>query len=255
MEGSQQVTTDTTTEVIPSSVAIAAPNADELRRGAASALDLVQSFEITDAATFEIAADELKAIKVKIDALTEKRMGITRPLDAAKAAVMALFKPPVEVLQQAEAVLKQKMLGWQRAEEEKRREAQLAAERAAEAERKRLADEAAALAAQGRTGEAAVKEQVAQMVVAAPIAAPAPPAVKGISTSTTVDFEVESIGKLIAFIVTGNGDAPLARPELLPLIGEGDSVKLRAYVKGLGLQTNLPGVKVFQKQTMAARSR
>ena len=235
---------DTTTEVIPSSVAIAAPSSADLQRGAASALDLVQSFEITDAATYEIAADELKGIKAKIDALNEKRMGITRPLDAAKAAVMALFKPPVEVLQQAEGLLKRKMIAWQQAEQDKLREAQLAAERAAQAERDRLAAEARALAEQGRTGEAAVKEQVAQMVVAAPIAAPAPPAVKGISTSTTVDFEVVDLHALVK--------AAAEKPELVALLAV-DSVKLRAYVKGLGMQTNLPGVRVFNKQTLSSR--
>jgi NADH dehydrogenase/NADH:ubiquinone oxidoreductase subunit G len=238
------VTTEATIESVPSSVAIAAPNPEELRRGAASALDLVQSFEITDAATFEIAADELKAIKTKIDALSEKRLAITRPLDAAKAAVMSLFKPPVEVLQEAERMLKSKMLAWQQAEAAKAREAQLAAERAAQAERERLEAEAKALAAEGRTGEAAVKEQVAQMVVASPIAAPAPPAVKGISTSTTIDFEVTDLHALVK--------AAAEKPELVALLAV-DSVKLRAYVKGLGLQTNLPGVRVFQKQTLAAR--
>lgn len=232
------------TATIPASVAIAAPSSADLQRGAASALDLVQSFEVVDAATFEIAADELKAIKGKIDALNEKRLGITKPLDAAKAAVMALFKPPIEVLQQAESIIKSKMLAWQQDEQRKAREAQLAAERAAEAERKRLADEASALADLGRTGEAAVKEQVAQMVVAPHAAVPAPPAVKGISTSTTVEFEVVDLLALVQHVAQ--------RPELLALLAV-DSVKLRAQVRATGMATNLPGVRVFEKQTLAAR--
>lgn len=233
-----------TTATIPASVAIAAPSSADLQRGAASALDLVQSFDVVDAATYAIAADELKAIKTKIDALNEKRMGITKPLDAAKAAVMSLFKPPIALLEQAEALLKQKMLAWKQEEDRKAREAQLAAERAAEAERKRLADEAAALAAQGRTGEAAVKEQVAAMVVAPPAAVPAPPAVKGISTSTTVDFEVVDLLALVKHVAE--------RPELLALLTV-DSTKLRAQVRATGMATNLPGVRVFNKQTLAAR--
>ncbi len=240
-------------DVIPANVSIAAPNPEALRRGASSALDLVQSFEITDAATFSIAAEELQSIKARKDKLTEQRLGITRPLDGVKNAIMTLFRGPIEMLDQAEQILKGKMLAWQRDEQRKADEARIAAERAAQAERDRLKAEADALAAQGRTGEAAVKEQVAQMVVAAPIAAPAPPVAKGISTRETIDYEVESIAKLVAFIVTGNGDATLARPDLLPLIGEGDSVKLRAYVRGLGLQCNLPGVRVFPKHTLAAR--
>lgn len=233
-----------TTATIPASVAIAAPSSADLQRGAASALDLVQSFEVVDAATFEIAADELKAIKRKIDALNEKRLGITKPLDAAKAAVMALFKPPIALLKQAEGILKQKMLGWQREEQRKAEEDRLARERAAQAERERLEAEAKALAAEGRTGEAAVKDQVAQMVVAPPAAEPAPPAVKGISTSTTVDFEVVDLLALVQHVAQ--------RPELLALLAV-DSVRLRAQVRATGMATNLPGVRVFEKQTLAAR--
>ena len=236
--------TDTTTATIPASVAIAAPSSADLQRGAASALDLVQSFEVVDAATFEIAAEELKGIKTKSDTLNEKRLTITRPLDAAKAAVMALFKPPIEVLEKAEGILKTKMLTWQRDEQRKAEEERLARERAAQAERDRLEAEAKALAAAGRTGEAAVKEQVAQMVVAAPAAVPAPPAVKGISTSNTVDFEVVDLLALVKHVAE--------RPGLLALL-KADEVKLRAQVRATGMATNLPGVRVFNKQTLAAR--
>ena len=234
------------TELIPLTVQVQHPTAAHLSRGAAAALDLVQAFEVVDDATFEIAADELKGIKTRAAALDEQRKGITAPMDAAKKAVMDLFRTPLEVLTQAEGILKTKMLGYQREQQAKAEAARLEAERVRRAEQQRLQAEADALAAQGRTGEAAVKEQVAQMVVAAPIAAPAPPAVKGISTSTTVDFEVEDLRALIK--------AAAERPELAALLTV-DTVKLRAYVKGLGMQCNLPGVRVFQKQTLAARSR
>lgn len=232
------------TELIPLAVNVQHPTPAALSRGAAAALELVQSFEVSDAATFEIAADELKAIKARAASLDEQRKGITQPLDAAKKAIMDLFRGPLETLAQAEQILKSKMLTYQQAEQAKAREAQLAAERAAEAERQRLQAEATALAAAGRTGEAAVKEQVAQMVVAAPVAAPPPPAVKGISTATKVDFEVVDLLELVKHVA--------AHPELINLVAV-DSTKLRAYVRGLGLATNLPGVKVFAKQTLAAR--
>ena len=76
------------------------------------------------------------------------------------------------------------------------------------------------------------------------MAAPAPPAVKGISTSTNVDFEVNDLHALVKHVA--------AHPELINLI-TADSVKIRAYVRGLGMATNLPGVRVFEKQTMSAR--
>lgn len=236
------MTTDTAT--IPANIAIAAPTQQTLSRGATAALTLVNEFEVVDAATFEIAADELKGIKAKSAALEDHRKTITGPLDAAKKAVMDLFRGPLDMLGQAEGILKGKMLTYQQAENRKAEEARLQAERIAREQREKLEAEARALAEQGRTGEAAVKEQVAQMVVAAPVAAPAAPAVKGISTSTTIDFEVADLHALVKHIA--------AHPELINLI-TADTVKIRAYVRGLGMATNLPGVNVFQKQTLASR--
>jgi hypothetical protein len=196
--------------------------------------------------TFEIAADELKGIKAKAAALDEQRKAITGPLDAAKKAVMDLFRGPLDALGQAENILKGKMLGYQQEQQRKADAARLEAERIAREQRLKLEAEARALAEAGRTGEAAVKEQVAQMVVAAPVAAPAPPAIKGVSTSTTVDFEVDNLLALVRHIA--------AHPELINLV-TADSVKIRAYVKGLGLQCNLPGVRVFNKQSLSASRR
>ena len=44
-----------------------------------------------------------------------------------------------------------------------------------------------------------------------------------------------------------------AHPDLISLVMT-DSVKLRAYVRGLGMNTNLPGVRVFEKRSMSARA-
>jgi hypothetical protein len=231
-------------EMIPLEVKVTHPTAAALSRGAASALALVAEFEVTDDPTFEIAADELQAIKAKASALDEQRKSITAPMDAAKKAVMDLFRAPIEALQTAEGILKGKMLAYQQDQQRKANEARLEAERVARAERERLEREAAELAAQGRTGEAAIKEQVAQMVVAAPIMAPEAPAAKGISTRETVEFEVTDLHALIKHVAV--------RPELVGLLMP-DSTKLRAYVRGLGMQCNLDGVRVFVKQSLAAR--
>lgn len=230
-------------EMIPLNVSVLHPSAATLSRGAASALELVNDFAIVDDATFEIGADELKAIKSRASALDEQRKAITKPMDDAKKAVMDLFRAPIDALTKAEGILKGKMLGYRQEVERKANEARLEAERVAKAERERLEREAAELAAQGRTGEAAVKEQVAQMVVAAPIAVPQAPVVAGISTRETVDFEVTDLHALIKHVAE--------RPELVNLLAA-DKVKLGAYVRGLGMNANLPGVRVFPKQSIAA---
>lgn len=232
------------TIAVPATVAIASPNPEVLHRGAASALGLVQSFEVSDDSTYGLAAEELQGIKRKASSLEEQRKAITKPLDDAKAAVMNLFRGPLEVLKQAEDVLKGKMLGYQSEQRRKAEEARLAAERAAQAERDRLKAEADALAAEGRTGEAVVKQAVAEMVVAAPPAVPDAPKVAGISTRTTIEFEVTDVLALVQHVA--------AHPELIGLVAANET-KVRAYVRGLGTAANLPGVRVFAKESLASR--
>jgi hypothetical protein len=227
-------------------VTIARPDQAALARTADSALSLVEGFEVTDAATYEIGAEELRGIKAKAAQLDTQRKAITKPLDEAKAAVMDLFRGPIDLLTRAEGILKGKLLAYQQEEQRKAREAQLQAERAAQAERDRLAAEAAALAAQGRAGEAMVKEQVASMIVAQPPAVQEAPKVSGLATRTTVEFEVVDLVQLVQHIAQ--------HPELIGLIAA-DSVKLRAYVRGLGLSTNLPGVRVFEKASLSSARR
>lgn len=219
------------------------PDQVALTRTAECALALVESFEVNDATTYEIAAEELTSIKRKASTLDEQRKAITKPLDEAKANVMALFRGPLDLLGKAEGILKGKMLTYTQEQQRIAREAQLAAERAAQAERDRLAAEAAKLAAEGRAGEAMVKQQVAEMIVAAPPAVAEPAKVAGVSVRSTVDFEVVDLHALVRHIA--------AHPELVALLTV-DSVKLRAYVRGLGTACQLPGVHVFEKASLAA---
>lgn len=269
-------------DMIPLEVRVQHPSAAALSRGAQSALALVESFEIVDVPTFEIGAEELKAIKAKAAALEEQRKAITKPMDDAKKAVMDLFRSPSELLAQAEAILKRKMLGYQQeqeriaAEARRKAEAEAAAERAriaadarkaeeaaqAEraaaaqaaqalqsatdtAERERLAGEIAQRAAETARleGQAYAQREMATMVVAAPPAVAEPPKVAGVSTRTTIEFEVVDLHALVRAVAE--------RPELIALLAV-DSVKLRAYVRGLGMQTNLPGVRVFEKSSLSA---
>ena len=66
----------------------------------------------------------------------------------------------------------------------------------------------------------------------------------GTSIAKTVDYEVVSLIDLVKHVA--------ANPDLISLLSF-DSTKMRGYVKGLGLNTKLPGVRVFEKRTMAAR--
>lgn len=235
---------NTPAELIPLQITVEHPTAAALARPGAAALELVEAFEVNDDPTYALAGEELQAIQKRAAALDAQRKAITKPMDEAKAAVMNLFRAPVETLEQAAGILKRKMLAYSDEKARIANEQRLAAEKAAQVERERLQAEADALKAAGRAGEAAVKEQVAQMVVAAPAPAPAAaPKVAGVKTTTTVDFEVVDLLALVQHVA--------AHPELIGLIAA-DSTKVRAYVRGLGMATKLPGVRVFEKTGIAA---
>lgn len=219
------------------------PAAETLARHGASALELVEQFVVNDDATYQLAGEELQAIQHREKALNDQRLAITRPIDEAKAQVMGLFRGPVDTLGRAAQILKGKMLGYAREVEARAAAERQAAERAAQQERDRLAAEAAALAAQGRAGEAAVKEQVAAMIVAAPAAQAEAPKVAGVSTRKTVEFEVVDLHALVQHVA--------AHPELVGLLTI-DSVKVRAHVKSMGMACTTPGLRVFEKSALAA---
>lgn len=249
--------------------------------------------ELTNATDFvvdsndmlEVAGDDLRRVKSLQKAVEDQRTSITGPLNQAVKAVNDLFRGPAQYLLQAEQKLKGAMLTYQqeqqrladearrkaeaeaRAEREKQaaiqreqeakaREAAAAAERAErEAAAARAAGDAAAAekaqaearqqaeAAQTAAIEAQAAEQTAA-VLTMPAVVPEPARVAGISTSKTVDFEVVDLHALVRHIAE--------HPELVGLLVP-DTVRLRAQVKATGLRTALPGVRVFQKETMAAR--
>jgi colicin import membrane protein len=260
---------------------LALPNSDELGGKAKQQLAFVMAFEITSHDDYLLAADELIALKSKAKVLEDKRTGITAPINAALRAINDLFRVPAQLLANAEIVLKQKMLAYEQEQARIAAEAKRKAEEAAAAERKRLEEEAAARAREAEEqakaaaaakvsgdeqaaslaqaqmqraqAEAHAAEINAQLVIALPDVTIEPPRAKGISTSKKLEHEVESMAKLLAFIVTGNGETPLTHPDLIGLV-KPDDVRLRAYVKGIGLACSLPGVMVREQKVMSAKA-
>ena len=127
--------------------------------------------------------------------------------------------------------------------------AQAEAERAAQASRQQsILEEQQAQQrdqeAQERAFEQAAALRMEQSVISASVTAIDTKAT-GTSVKGTVDFEVTSMISLVKYIAEN--------PNLISLV-VADNVKLRAYVRGLGINTELPGVRVFQKRTMSARA-
>lgn len=122
------------------------------------------------------------------------------------------------------------------------------AEAAAAAQREAQAQAQAAALAQSATDRAQAEAQSAAFeaqVITAPVALVAPTKAAGISTSKKLDFEVTDLHALVKHVA--------AHPELIAML-RADDVRLRAYVKGLGMACSLPGVRVFETSVMSARA-
>lgn len=250
------------------------------------ALAGAEDFTVDSDEMLEAAADDLRAIKALQKNVEAQRTSITAPLNQVLRAVNDLFRPAGEYLAKAENTLKGAMLTYTTEQQRKAEEARRKAEAEAAAERARLAEEqrrqeaiardaaqaaeraareAAEAAARGDAEAAAAAQEQARVqaeaaqqanteaqaaevtaaVVSMPVAVAAPAKVTGISTSKSVDFVVEDLHALVRHVAE--------HPELITLLMV-DQVKLRAQVRATAMNTKLPGVRVFVKQSMSARA-
>ena len=125
-----------------------------------------------EALTIESPADSISAQEVRASVntqlknLIEQRMEITRPMDAAKAKVMDLFRPITTALENAIKVFDRKIVAWDDAQEEIRKKRQRDEDAAAEAERVRLQAISDKAAEKGQEGKAERFQERAEAVVA-----------------------------------------------------------------------------------------
>ena len=123
-------------------------------------VEVYRDYTVANATDYAAGATNLKTIKTLQQQLEEQRKAITRPMDAAKAAVLDFFRPFATRLDLAELRIKNALLTWKDAEDKRvaeqqrieneraekaarelREKAAEADRIAAEKERKRLADE------------------------------------------------------------------------------------------------------------------
>jgi hypothetical protein len=146
----------------------------------------IVAYNITDESGCSFAIETVKKIKAKATFLEAQRKGITAPLDAAKKAIMDLYRGPAEQLERAERVIKHALLCFQQEAERKRLEAQRIAEERARKEeeerRRELAEQAEADLDAGRTIAAMEKVERANEVFVMAEVIPALPKVSGLQT-------------------------------------------------------------------------
>lgn len=129
------------------------------------ALDSARAMSIVTAEQYEAGAAELQAIKGKHREIDEARKLLTRPIDEAKKRIQDFFRAPLDFLEQAESIIKGKLVAYQNEQERLRREEQRKAEEIARKERERL--EAAAREAERAAREKAAAERKAAEEAAA----------------------------------------------------------------------------------------
>lgn len=198
-------------------------------------LDIAYDFLLADDAGYKQAAEFLVEIK---GLLAEINDTFAAPIEAAHKAhkiVLAAKKKHAEPLERAEQLLKGKIGQFialrEKAQAEARRIAQGAAIKAEEERRLEAADRL------HRAGQTEAADLVLSANVQVPLAKPEPaPEVKGVSMRTTYGFRITD---------------PLALPRsyLLP-----DEKKIRSVVTSLGLEARIPGVEVFEVQSVAVRA-
>jgi hypothetical protein len=224
------------TELVLETKAIAAESGETLA--------VAQNFKITSAPQYEEAGEKLKGIKAlsrKIDDTFDPH--IKRAFEAHRSLV-GEKKKHTDPLRTAEALLKTAMLGYQQAEEQKRREIEAKAQEAARKDRERLEAQAAKAAAKGKEERSAALQAAAAAVVA-PMIAPTTPKVAGISMRTS--YRAEVIDKMALVKAVAAGIVPLTAIDAnMPFLNN----QARAMKDELAY----PGVKVVQETALASRT-
>jgi hypothetical protein len=252
------MTTTQEPAIIPPAVK-ADPQALAVPGEAQHLLQVALSYDIDSHEMLQAAAQELNSVTAKKKAITEKRLEITRPLDAAKAAVMEFFRGPISLLEQAEQTLKTGMLGYERKERERIAAEQRAAEERARKEREeseRIAREAEAKAkaaqaagdthaAEQATAQAEQAREAAQMALVAP---PAPVAAQ--PKASGISFRAQWKGRVTnkAALIKAATD----RPELQGLLVV-DPTALNAMARAVKDSGSVPGVEFYEDRGVASR--
>lgn len=264
------------------SVAYDASDAIVLGGKAQRMLANAEGYVIDSPTMYELAAEDLRAVKALAKQVEEKRTAITGPLNTAVKAVNNLFRAPATYLEKAEATLKGAMLTYDREQQRKADEARRAAEKAAREERERIeaaareaervareeaeriaaaaalaakagdAEKAAELqqqsiaAAEAGANEARSLELSAELVTATPVPiATATPKVSGLSTRQNWKARLTDKMALIQFIAT--------HPEHQHLLDINQSA-LNQLAKAQKDAMNLPGVEAYPDAVIAARA-
>lgn len=218
-----------------------------------TAADLVVDSE----ASFQFA-DSLQADwKAEAKQINDKRMELTKPLDAIKKLWMDFFAPAIEGRTKGVRLLQDKMSAFRMAERNKALAAQREAERLLreererqEAEARRLEVKAAKLktvAAQERAAQQAaeIRQVAAMMPETVALSAPEPVTVAS-NVAQVWKGEVVNTAEFLQWLVS--------RPEWFSVI-EFKQAELNRMAKQFSITLAVPGTRFFQEDSFRSKSR
>lgn len=228
-------------------MAIPVINEEAQRRAEAAKQHLARAEEmangITSVSDADLCSAEIKKIKARAKDLENTRKEMTKPLDESRRKIMDLFRAPMELLSQAEYILKHGIARFQQEEERKRREAAEAERKRIEANAARRAERAANKGDEERAEEIQREAEMEAMSAQAAIEN-ATTKVAGIGTSKRWKGRVndpKAFYRAIADGLVPMKAAPLAQ-----------GVIDRAAQASGGV-LHWPGVTTYQDQTIASR--
>jgi len=196
---------------------------------------------------YTCAGDDLKRIKSKSKELDTLRKSITQPLDESKKKTMAIFKVPLDLLANAESIVKSSMIGFQqeqerirREEEQRREEIQRKAAEKLRLEAQKEAERIAKLKTPAAKERAEVKaaelvEQAEQVEAFDTAIAPVKVEVTGISTRKLWKFKVVDT-------------ALLPREYMIA-----DEKMIGAMVRGSQGKKKIAGVRIYSEDVISSR--
>ena len=232
------MTTPNIVAMVPRTVAYEVPNQADLLTEGEAAVNSANFMGVAIATEADCAAAtaEMNACAKRLKELDALRKSITKPMDEAKKAVMALFNPVTEKYTQAVAIYKAGIADYQRRIEAEAMAARLAAEAAAAQQRQALE-----IAAQQSTDacEREALQEAAASIVATPVVA-APKKIEG----KKLKAEVTDLAAYLHYVAD--------HPELHATI----SVKAAAldrFIAATGGAVRVPGVAVHEETSIACR--
>lgn len=169
------------------------PNDEKLmtfNKGAELYYNKASLFVITDNDSYQATAEDLKQIKSQMKAIEDYRKSITDPINEQIKKIKAFFDAPVNKLKEAESVIKNAMLSYQKEEEKKRLDAERLLREEADKKKAELEKKAEKLEAKGKTEKAEEVKQQAEMLSITPVLQKDVPKVSGVSTMKVWKFRI-----------------------------------------------------------------